>query len=576
MRLMLTGTFLALLASVLVGCRGYYAEQADRDVYRAVGATHEREFGFEREFSIDGGPSRNANRSIGEIVSDLPPSGELPEMLQGSRLAGQQLRLVNLPLALRISQENSRRFQSRKEQLYLSALDLTRVGYAFDTRYALGGDITYLVSGPDRTETLLTGADFSITRQLMTGTLVGLNLGLTGVKYLNSELGSQLISALDVTVAQPLWRGAHPMIVQAELIQARRNVVYDLRGFVRFEKEFAVDVASSYYQVLQQMDVVRNEWQNYQNLTYARQRSESLSEVGRLPTFQVDQARQDELRAENRYIVAVENFEGQLDSFRILLGLPTDAPVVIDFDDLERLVGLGIASIDADPEEAVEEALQRRLDLLNTRQRIEDADRRVYIAADALKGDVRLVGSARVGSDPPTQAGRFLFHEGRYAVGLEVDLPIDRLVQRNAYRRSLIDYDVAMRQYMDGVDQVKLQIRQALRRLRRAELSYEIQARGVELAQRRVRSTQLLLEVDRASTRDLLESQEALVSAQNALSQALVSHLVARLEFLRDMELLEVTEDWQLEEARVLRAEEPAGDVTGDMLPAIDAIGGAE
>ncbi len=570
---LITASTILVLLAPLAGCRSYYAEQADREVYQAVDSAHEREFGYRRDFTIDDGPSLNIDNTVEQIISELPPAGPVPEMLQGSRLDGLPLRAVDLPLALKVAQANSRRFQSRKEQLYLSALDLTRSAYAFDPRYALGGDISHVVTDPDRQELLLTNADLTISRQLITGTIVALNLGLTGVKYINSELGTQLVTALDMSIAQPLWRGAHPLIVQADLIQARRNLIYDLRSFVRFEKEFAVDVASGYYQALQQLDVVRNEWQNYQNLTFSRKRAEALSEVGRLPLFEVDQARQDELRAQNRYILAVESLEAQFDNFRILLGLPTDAPVVTQFDDLQQLVALGIESIEANPDLAAQEALGRRLDLLNTRQRIEDADRDVYVAADALKGDVRVVGSAGVGSQPPNHAGRFLFHEGRYSVGLEVDLPLDRLVERNNYRRSLIAYDVALRQYMDGVDQVKLQVRQALRRLNRAELSYEIQRRGVELAQRRVRSTQLLLELDRASTRDLLESQDALVTAQNALSQALVAHTIARLEFLRDMELLEVTEDWQLQEARVVElGGEPAVDVDAIPVPGVDVI----
>ena len=72
--------------------------------------------------------------------------------------------------------------------------------------------------------------------------------------------------------------------------------------------------------------------------------------------------------------------------------------------------------------------------------------------------------------------------------------------------------------------------------------SSKSQARAVTIAERRVRSTDLLLQAGRAEIRDLLESQEALLNAQNALASALVGYRVAELELQRDLGVLEVDE----------------------------------
>ncbi len=60
------------------------------------------------------------------------------------------------------------------------------------------------------------------------------------------------------------------------------------------------------------------------------------------------------------------------------------------------------------------------------------------------------------------------------------------------------------------------------------------------MATRRVTSTNLFLEAGRAQIRDLLEAQEALVSAQNARTAALVNYRVAELELQRDMGVLKI------------------------------------
>jgi outer membrane protein TolC len=57
-----------------------------------------------------------------------------------------------------------------------------------------------------------------------------------------------------------------------------------------------------------------------------------------------------------------------------------------------------------------------------------------------------------------------------------------------------------------------------------------------------VNSVELFLQAGRAEIRDLLDAQEALVSAQNALTAGLVDYRVAALALQRDMGLLETDE----------------------------------
>ncbi|MBN2581551.1 MAG: TolC family protein [Planctomycetes bacterium] len=555
--------------SMSSGCRRWYAADADRQVYATLKDEHKYEFGYDRTFTIDDGPSRNLGLTAEEIIGDLPLAGPLPEMMAESELGHSKapLRKMDLATALSLGKQNSREFQSQKESVYTAALSYTTQRHVFEPQLGLTGDVMRTAdrsSGDDTLRTLATNGNFSLSQRLTTGALIALDLGITGLKYLNDEFGTTLESALSVSFEQPLWRDSDRLVVANQLIQSQHDVVYQLRRFARYEKSFCVDLATRYYNVLQQLDVVRNEWDNYNNLTVNMKRSEALAEAGRLPMFEVDQARQDQLRAHSRYLSALENYERQLDTFRVFLGLPTDTPVVLDGNDMKTLVDAGIAELpQIGYEKAMAVALARRLDLKNTRGQIDDAEREVTVAADALKGDVRLVGGMNVHSMPQAKAGRFMFHEGIYEFGLEVDLPLDRLNERNAYRNSLIDYDVALRTYMEQVDTIKQSIRQSLRQLRTSQQTYEIQKNSVDLARRRVSSTQKLLDAGRADTRDVLDSQDALVTAQNALSQALVAHRIARLEFLRDMELLEVDERGQIHEGSLDGINEAGGSEVG-------------
>jgi len=69
------------------------------------------------------------------------------------------------------------------------------------------------------------------------------------------------------------------------------------------------------------------------------------------------------------------------------------------------------------------------------------------------------------------------------------------------------------------------------------------------LAEKRVESNEMLLDAGRLTVRLLLDSQNALVRAQNDYTSALVSHTIAKLNFFRDTGVLQVRPDgmWEQE-----------------------------
>ena len=125
---------------------------------------------------------------------------------------------------------------------------------------------------------------------------------------------------------------------------------------------------------------------------------------------------------------------------------------------------------------------------------------------------------------------------------LTLTLPIDLIPERNAYRTAQIAYRRSQRDAEQSSDQITSDLRDSLRRLDAAKASYRIQSGSVVLAQRRVESAALNLDAGRADTRDVLEAQDSLLSAQNTLARAVTDMILAGLSLYRDMEKLEVTD----------------------------------
>jgi outer membrane protein TolC len=185
------------------------------------------------------------------------------------------------------------------------------------------------------------------------------------------------------------------------------------------------------------------------------------------------------------------------------------------------------------------------MDLRILEGRVYDAQRGVVVAADALRADLTLLGSAQAGErrdlysaglpDAKLRPG-----DGIYSAGLILDLPWERTAEQDAYRNRYIILERAVRDFQELEDNIKLQVRDELRSLLEARENSRIQTQAVELATHRVKSAELFLQAGRAQMRDVLEAQEALLSAQNALTAALVNYRVSELELQRDMGVLEV------------------------------------
>ncbi|MFN3164639.1 MAG: TolC family protein, partial [Pseudohongiellaceae bacterium] len=120
--------------------------------------------------------------------------------------------------------------------------------------------------------------------------------------------------------------------------------------------------------------------------------------------------------------------------------------------------------------------------------------------------------------------------------------------QRNDYRRALINYEVATRNYLLAQDTIILDVIDAWRRMNQFRESYEISLASVQINERRVEEAQLRAELGLGDIQDTVDSQNDLTQAQTELVSSIVDHNIAKLEFWRDVGLLYVDDSGQWEE----------------------------
>ncbi len=513
----LTITLLLAACLLLAGCSTtYYKEDADKEVYGIVSKKSEKIGGMPSHFTIE------------------------PEEKTAPYDAGASSPVVmSLEAALNIAVENSRDYQRRKESLYSQALSLTLARHRFDPIFS--GTASGEIEREAQRNSISGALSFGISKMLATGADLSVVLTTNLFRFVSGgDPATAAASIISAGVVQPLLEGGGRTVALEDLTQSERNTVYAIRDFVRFRKALSVGIAKDYYDLLQQKDEVDNAWNNYKNLKDELDRSRLMAMAGRLPEFQVDQTEQDELRARDRWIRAEEAYENLLDEFKIDLGIPTDIPIEPDPAEMEKLSRGGIVPPPMSFDEATVVAIDGRLDLKNARGSVADAGRKIKVAANALKPGLDISASVEAGTDGETKPLDFDFDNASYSAGLELRLPLDKKTERNAYRQALINLAASERNLAERIDEIKQEIRNASRNLEQAGQSYNIQKNSLSLAGQRVESTSLLQQAGRASTRDVLESREALIEAQNAVSRALVDHFNARLDLLLAMESLRI------------------------------------
>jgi outer membrane protein TolC len=296
--------------------------------------------------------------------------------------------LLSKDSIMRIGMINSREYQFAYETLYLNALSLTLARFQFMiqgfSNWGLfyspltGGGVTSnsptsstgttsggsTSSGPTAAiagaaATVKTPPPPNLNNQLQLTAANGflLNLMSGGQLLVNlanslvfeySNKGVQVISPnLTVSFVQPLLRGAWARIVTQSLSLQERNVLYNLRSFAEFRRQFYVSLvtgnggsqygsSSGYLALLNQLQAIRNTENNLKTIrqNLAIYEAELLS--GLRSALERDQLALQYQQTQVTLLTSQAGLQSTLDSFKINLGLPTEVDVRIDDSTLDQ------------------------------------------------------------------------------------------------------------------------------------------------------------------------------------------------------------------------------------------------
>jgi outer membrane protein TolC len=573
---------IGLLAAAVAGCSSaWYEKSADLQVYDLLKDRKQQTLGYDPEavatLNVPTKPREQAYQKIPSTPIPPPTPPPLEPMRQqtphgplgpeafwgkpgpfggtpidaeamqqspiiaplGPPAPGRTPKRLDLSGCLKYAVQHNRDYQNHMEDLYLSALDITLQRHLLSPRPFATQTIGYSGTGEQEKnyQSALKVTNAAGVRQTLPygGEIVAQSL-VDFVRTLNENVIDGEDSKLAFSASIPLLKGAG-MVNLEPLINSERQVIYQVRSFEDYRRQFVVDISSQYLRLLTSQTGVFNRRLNLINAQDLVNRSQALFEAGKLQFIEVQRALQQRLSADSDLLNAQANYDNDLDTFKIALGMPVEEPL----DVIAVSLDVNVPHTTAD--DAVALAYRYRLSLRTAEDQIDDARRKVSNARNGLLPGLSFQGEVDVldGSKSSQAANHDRVQD--YSASLTLDLPLDRVKERNDFRSALISLERAQRTYVTQREIVTSDVRSSLRAIHTAEVNLEIQRRGIELAQRRLENANILLQQGSLSNRDVVDAQVSLLSAQDSFEQARSQLQIQILQYMKNTGTLRVEPD---------------------------------
>ena len=552
-----------VLLAILAGCAAdRYSAAADKEVYGILNDRRASILGATDQFNIATDISERDPQDVNgsEIVLDRYRGGK---------------RVLSLNEALKLAVKANRAYQNNREKLYLQALSLTGTRHQFALKFTKASADLGLERGTDGGIKGDSDADVTLQKMLKTGGIITATLANDLVLYFDGK--KPKVPSVTLSLTQPLLRGAGADIAAEILTQAERDVIYEVRTFSHYQKEFSVGVVNDYFDLLQQGESMRLQYVNYTNTIFFRQEIDARVKAGLESEYEAKQAKQAEYDGKLGYIGATNSFQNSLDDFKQQLSLPLGIQIKLDFKALEDLKAMGLPAVPVTDRAGYRLAITNRLDLLNVIDQFEDSKRKVRVAKNDLLPSLSLVADAELRDQ---YYASFQPDEFKSTVGIKLDLPLDQLSERNAFRTSIITFERQLRTLATELDKLRDGVRADVRNLSRLRQNYFTQLDAMKNAEENLMATRqrLRLGFPGVETKDILQAQRNLLAAQLAVSRAIVDYHKTRLKLLKDVGILDITQaDFWLKETSVpgagpARPVVPVGE-TQDVVPPEQILG---
>ena len=356
-----------------------------------------------------------------------------------------------------------------------------------------------------------------VSQLLPTGAVVGANWNSgwinNSARYYSNDV--------DLSVSQPLLKNFGKESTELEIAVSRYSKEGSLERFRTRLSDTVAQVRNDYfglYNLREALEVKRT------SLALANQildQTRGRVKAGVLPAYEILNAEFSSATREKEVIDAERAVRDQMDVLRLTLQLdPSSDIVIVDQPTRENYPVV--------EEEALALALKNRPELAAQRTTVKIDELQLRVAKNRTLPDLALNANLGFGGlasrynrvlEKTVSAG-----DPNWGIGLQLSYPLGNQVAQNDYIRSRLALEQARTQLQNLESGIAKDVKAAIRLLGSSYKQLDVTNRGRAYAEDRLRAFQRKNEVGLATTKDVFDVENDLVTAKGSQIQAVVDY----------------------------------------------------
>ncbi|BCR04692.1 hypothetical protein DESUT3_17610 [Desulfuromonas versatilis] len=374
--------------------------------------------------------------------------------------------------------------------------------------------------------------DFSLTQKLPTGADLTLSFNNQRNRIFTPPkppINPSYDSELRLSLTQPLLRDFGRTVTEQGILFAVKDREISLQDLRDQAFQLLVGVRDAYFNVLRYRDNLEYRRTSVELAATVLEENRLRVKAGVLPPVEELEAEVGLRTRERELLDAEREYRDALDTLAVLVNAGGELQVAEET--------LGVPAVQTDEREGFLSALEKRPDLQRRVREIERLALQKKIARNQTLPALDLVaGYAQkgLGEDYSDDMDMLITEDLRdWEIGMIVTYPLGNREARNEYRRTDLQLKGSRARLGQLREEVRAEIRSAIRLLEVNSKKIEVARRGRELAEEKLRMLIKRKEVGLATTREVLEGEEDLALARTDQIAALADYNQAITEYLR-------------------------------------------
>lgn len=432
--------------------------------------------------------------------------------------------VLNLPNALSQALNYNRQLLGAREGLLQSQYGVDLAHSEFDIQITPNGRVGY-VGGGKAGEGWSVGGGIDIRKQFTTGTQ--LSLGPSVLKF-----PEHYHTEIKAMIAQPLLRGLGKEYQCSKILGAQFALRTAHRNLYTAQVQLILRTIQVLYEVIKAQKSLLFHQESYQRMCLFYQATQLKEKIGLSDALDVYRAAIELRHAEDGLKSAQERFQECEDIIRDLLALPLNTAIQVD-------VPLIFTPTLLELPEAMQLAFQNRIELRQSEDQWQENSRLTRLAKKNIYPELNLVlNYSNCGRDEIFTRACTRHRESTWGVGFTTSADFDPLAERISYEQSVLAVENAER----GIDQtaatLTLEVKKALRQLKRAEQRIHLQEEQIKTTQGELYLAKIKFDRGMADNFNVIQAEKSLRTAQQTYWNSLIDHIVGEFQLLAAIGLL--------------------------------------